>query len=155
MPASSTDTIRLNINRSTTGVQFKIFTPLFDQFFSQLSATTGSSGRARTNTDPFFGPQLLYTLPQSAQESLLIPGVFYELSTGRLVSNDGSVNLAILTAAGSGVGEGVEFTVRTVINRSQQRALTEGLKRAIIALYPEFMQPETNTIEFSISQLHQ
>ena len=155
MPASSTDTIRINITRSTTGVQFKIFTPMFDQFFSQLSATTGSSGRARTNTDLFFGPQLLYTLPQSAQESLLIPGVFYELSTGRLVSPDGSVNLAILTAAGSGVGEGVEFTVRTVINRSQQRALTEGLKRAIIALYPEFMQPETNIIEFSISQLHQ
>lgn len=155
MPASSTDTIRININRSTTGVQFKIFTPMFDQFFSQLSATEGSSGRARTNTDPFFGQQLLYTLPQSAQESLLIPGVFYELGTGRLVSSDGSVNLAILTAAGTGVGEGVEFTVRTVINRSQQRALTEGLKRAIIALYPEFMQPEANLIEFSISQLHQ
>lgn len=148
----TSDSVRITINRSTTGVQFQLFAPMFDRFFAQLSST-GSTSRPRTTSDVYFGAQQLYQLPQSAQDSLLIPGVFYELGTGRLLNPEGDVNLAILTAVGSGEGEGVTFTVRTVLNRSQQRMLTEGLKRAIVSLYPEFMQPEVNVIEFNISQL--
>jgi hypothetical protein len=159
MPASSDthtpDSIRISITRATNGVQFKIFTPMFEQFFSQMSSPSGSNSRPRTVTDPFFGSQTLYAIQPRDQESLSIPGVFYELGSGRLVTPEGAVNLALLTAVGSGEGEGVTFTVRTVLNRTQQRLLTEGLKKAILALYPEFMQPEVNTIEFTVRQLTQ
>lgn len=159
MPASSdtpnSDEIRISITRTTNGVQFKIFIPVFEQFFAQMASTSGSSSRPRTLTDPFFGTQALYAIQPRDQESLSIPGVFYEIGTGRLVTTEGAVNLAILTAVGSGEGEGVTFTVRTVLNRTQQRLLTEGLKKALLALYPEFMQPEVNVIEFTVRQLTQ
>lgn len=159
MPASSdttnSDSIRISITRTTNGVQFKIFTPMFEQFFAQMASTSSSGSRPRTITDPFFGTQALYAIQSRDQESLSIPGVFYETGTGRLVTTEGAVNLALLTAVGSGEGEGVTFTVRTVLNRTQQRLLTEGLKKAILAIYPEFMQPEVNVIEFTVRQLTQ
>lgn len=155
-PDSTTpDSIRISITRATNGVQFKIFTPLFEQFFAQLAASPTPGARPRMVADSFFGSQNLYLIQPRDQESLSIPGVFYEQNTGRLVTPEGAVNLILLTAVGSGEGEGVTFTVRTVLNRTQQRALTEGLKRALLAIYPEFMQPEVNVIEFTVRQLTQ
>ena len=149
------DTIRLSITRTTGGVQFQIFTPLFEQFFSQLAAVGTSNNRARHVNDQFFGTQALYGIQPREQESLSIPGTFYDFGSGRLVDNNGSVNLQLLTAVGSGVGSGVTFTVRTVMSKTQQRQLTEGLNRAIRALYLEFMRPEVNTIEFDVRQFTQ
>lgn len=157
MPATpdSTDTIRLSITRTTGGVQFQIFTPLFEQFFSQLASAGTTNGRPRQVADGFFGTQSLYGIQPREQESLCIPGTFYEPNSGRLVDNNGAINLTLLTAVGSGNAPGVTFTVRTVMSKTQQRQLTEGLNRAIRSLYLEFMRPEINTIEFDIRQFTQ
>jgi hypothetical protein len=153
MPATQAtpEHVSVRIERTANGVQFQLKAGVFETFFSQLASVSRSNGTPALGSDRTFGTARLYMFSDRERESLLsIPGAFHELETGRLLDPSGNVNLSVLTVVGSGAPEGVTFTVKTVMSKTQLKSFTEGLNKLIRAIYMEFMQPEVNTIEFTI-----
>lgn len=159
MPASNNttttnnpDEIRLVVERTPTGVQFTVRAPVLEDFFRALSSSRRSA--PRTFAEPSFGNQHVYMFDDVERDSLFISGCFYETNNnGRLLDGNGSsVNLAPLCAVGIGSDQGVTFTVRTVLNKTQLQQLADGYDRAIRHLYLELMAPARHEITFTISR---
>lgn len=155
MPSSnsSTDTVHVSFQRTASGVQVHVKAPVFEDFFKSLA----SHGRTSPSIleDRAFGSARFYQVREEQRESLYLPGCFYEIcgNHARLIDAQGNINLAIFSVVGAGDENGVTFTSRTVLSKTQMTQLAEGINRAGRTFYAEMMEPTSHEIIFTVERI--
>jgi hypothetical protein len=143
MPTETIPIVHLTAVLAPTGLSLHLTAPVFEEFFSRLGGRSADTGSNRE----LYGGARYYEADTS---------IFSDFSSGTLTWGDrqllqgGRPNISILRAVG--IGQGIDITIQTVLNKRQMGEYLKAFEEAAIEFYAQYIRPES--YELTITAEH-